>query len=89
MGLRHRNRSTSITAMPENKKADVEEHPARAVFHVGLLINGPPGSAEMPFATLISHTSSGTCKSDFAPPNRTRLRQVGSDDWVLVVHFSA
>jgi hypothetical protein len=36
--------------MPENKKADVEEHPTRVVFHVGLLVNGPLGSAEMPFA---------------------------------------
>jgi hypothetical protein len=31
-----------------NKKADAEEHPK--VFHrVGLLINEPPGLAEMPF----------------------------------------
>ena len=44
------NRSTSVTATPENKKADTEEHPTRAVFHVGLLINEPPGIAETPFA---------------------------------------
>jgi len=31
------------------KKTDVEEHPG--VFgHVGLLVNGPPGSAGLPFS---------------------------------------
>jgi hypothetical protein len=28
--------------MPENKKADVAEHP-KAFDHVGLLVNKPPG----------------------------------------------
>jgi len=35
-------------APPQAKKADVVEHPE--VFdHVGLLVNQPPGTAELPF----------------------------------------
>ena len=34
----------------ENKKADMEEHRTKVFLRVGLLINGPPGSAETPFA---------------------------------------
>jgi hypothetical protein len=30
------------------KKADVVEHP-KVFDHVGLLVNGPPGTAELPF----------------------------------------
>jgi hypothetical protein len=36
--------------MSKNKKADVDKHPARAVVHVGLLFDEPPGIAETPFA---------------------------------------
>jgi hypothetical protein len=33
-----------------NKKADVAEHPGGGWFgHVGLLVNGPPGTAGLPF----------------------------------------
>jgi hypothetical protein len=32
--------------IPENKKADVAEHP-KAFDHVGLLVNEPPGTAEL------------------------------------------
>lgn len=32
----------------ERKKTDVSEHP-KAFEHVGLLFNGPPGTAELPF----------------------------------------
>jgi hypothetical protein len=40
--------SLTARARPEQKKADVVEH--RWVFdHVGLLCNGPPGSAGLPF----------------------------------------
>jgi len=35
-------------ASGENKKADVAEHP-KALDHVGLLVNEPPGTAELPF----------------------------------------
>jgi hypothetical protein len=35
-------------ARPKTKKADVVEHP-EAFDHVGLLVNGLPGSAELPF----------------------------------------
>jgi hypothetical protein len=31
-----------------NKKADVTRHP-KVLNHVGLLINGPPGTAGLPF----------------------------------------
>jgi hypothetical protein len=33
---------------PPNKKADVAEHP-QVFDHVGLLVNGLPGPAELPF----------------------------------------
>jgi uncharacterized membrane protein YagU involved in acid resistance len=37
-----------VLAPPKTKKADVVEHPE--VFdHVGLLVNGPPGAAGLPF----------------------------------------
>ena len=32
----------------ERKKTDVSEHP-KALEHVGLLVNRPPGTAELPF----------------------------------------
>jgi hypothetical protein len=35
-------------APPETKKADVAEH-VRVFRHVGLLVNGPPGPAGLPF----------------------------------------
>jgi hypothetical protein len=39
---------TVVGAPPKVKKADVVEHPL--VFdHVGLLVNGSPGTAELPF----------------------------------------
>jgi hypothetical protein len=41
-------RSFARTAATGKKKADVAEHPT-AFDHVGLLINEPPGSAELPF----------------------------------------
>jgi hypothetical protein len=34
--------------LAENKKADVAEHP-EALDHVGLLVNEPPGTAELLF----------------------------------------
>ena len=33
---------------PQTKKADVAEHP-QALDHVGLLVNEPPGTAELLF----------------------------------------
>jgi hypothetical protein len=43
-----RSRSIQRLLSPENKKADVAEHPE--VFdHVGLLFNEPPGKAELLF----------------------------------------
>jgi hypothetical protein len=33
---------------PTSKKADVVEHP-EVFLHVGLLVNGPPGLAGLPF----------------------------------------
>ena len=38
----------SLGAKPEQKKTDVSEHP-EAFEHVGLLVNWPPGTAELPF----------------------------------------
>jgi len=35
-------------AAPKTKKADVAKHP-KALNHVGLLVNRPPGTAGMPF----------------------------------------
>jgi len=35
-------------AIPGQKKADVAQHP-EVLGHVGLLVNGPPGTAELPF----------------------------------------
>jgi hypothetical protein len=32
------------------EKADVVEHPDEVFDHVGLLINGPPGTAGLPFS---------------------------------------
>ena len=37
-----------LAADPRNKKADVLEY-SEAFEHVGLLVNGPPGSAGLPF----------------------------------------
>jgi hypothetical protein len=38
----------NLRAPPQAKKADVAEHPG--VFdHVGLLVDGPPGTAGLPF----------------------------------------
>ena len=34
----------------QNKKADLDEHPIRAVVQVGLFFNEPHGCAKMPFA---------------------------------------
>jgi hypothetical protein len=34
----------------ETKQADLDDRPSWVNVHVGLLINEPPGGAEMPFA---------------------------------------
>ena len=51
--------------IPKTKKADTEQHPAKVVFHVGLLINKPPGRAEMPFASssAISFYEQSSCRT--------------------------
>ena len=51
--------------IPKTKKADTEQHPAKVVFHVGLLINEPPGRAEMPFASssAISFYEQSSCRT--------------------------
>jgi hypothetical protein len=41
--------STQRLLSPENKKADVAEHP-EAFDHVGSLFNEPPGRAELLFS---------------------------------------
>ncbi len=48
-----------------NKKADMEQHPAKAVFHVGLLINEPPGRAVMPFVSCsaVPFYQQSTCRT--------------------------
>jgi hypothetical protein len=38
----------TLRCRPGQKKADVVEHP-EAFEHVGLLVNGPPGTAGLPF----------------------------------------
>jgi hypothetical protein len=38
----------SLSGRPKTKKADVEEHPW-VFHHVGLLVNGAPGTTELPF----------------------------------------
>jgi hypothetical protein len=38
-----------VFAPPKTKKADVAEHP-EVLHHVGLLIDGPPGLAGLPFS---------------------------------------
>jgi hypothetical protein len=40
--------STELRLSPKTKKADVAEHP-KALGHVGLLSNKPPGRAELFF----------------------------------------
>jgi hypothetical protein len=50
MGLSHWDRSPSMIAMPKTKQANVDEHADKTVVQVGLLIDEPPGCAEMPFA---------------------------------------
>ena len=39
---------TNASASPKTKKADVTE-PPKAFDHVGLLVNEPPGTAELLF----------------------------------------
>jgi hypothetical protein len=40
---------STVLSRPRNKKADAVEHPTEVIDHVGLLVNGPPGTAELPF----------------------------------------
>ncbi len=48
-GFRRTPKSLSLLVdRPNNEKADVAERP-KAFRHVGLLINGPPGLAGLPF----------------------------------------
>jgi len=39
----------AVRATEKQKKADVAEHPL-VLNHVGLLVNGPPGKAGLPFS---------------------------------------
>jgi hypothetical protein len=41
--------SIAGVAHDRNKKADTAEHP-EVFHHVGLLVNEPPGTAELPFS---------------------------------------